>query len=102
MALGNGPIAELAMRIQTPGPNRAIVLERQAMARAGGKDLDPAQVLYLRRRVAFHGSPIAQPAILVQTPGRSERWVGVGMAENNHWKGYGQNGYFSEQYPSHA
>ena len=64
----NRPIAQLAIGVKTPGPDCAVVLERQAVAATGGNSQEPAQVLYSHRREALGAGPIAQFAIEVRAP----------------------------------
>src|SRR5215475_12392065 len=53
----NRPIAQLAIGVKTPGPDCAVVLERQAVAATGGNSQEPAQVLYSHRRETLGAVP---------------------------------------------
>jgi hypothetical protein len=48
VAVGGGPVAQLAFVVPTPGPDCAVGLERQALVPTGVDGLDPAQVAHLR------------------------------------------------------
>src|SRR5438309_1669216 len=66
-----GSIAELAKVVLTPGPDRAIVLERQAMTITGGDARNPVQLLYLHGRMAVDRGSVAQLACLIGTPAQT-------------------------------
>jgi hypothetical protein len=77
LAVGSaGAVAQLAIGVMPPGPDRAVGLERQAMIVTSGYGLDPAKVAHLNRRVAGGVGPVAQLAELVRTP-RPDRAVGL-------------------------
>ena len=83
----NRPIAQLAIGVKTPGPDCAVVLERQAVAATGGNSQEPAQILYSHRREALGAGPIAQFAIEVRAPSPertvpSERQIMVSISRD--------------------
>src|ERR1700687_1045493 len=55
---GRGPVTQLAKFVKTPGPDRAVVPERQTVLITYGDGRDSAQILHLDRRGTVYAGPV--------------------------------------------